>query len=371
MGRMKIKTKNIVKQIEKKSTKKKKSKKSLSLIPTPSTLFNLACSDEVEGGLEIGRMVNIIGDSSSGKSLFSLSILAEMSLYSKFDDYRFIYDDTEHAYGFDTEALFGEFLAERIEAPSKDEDNKDVFSNTIEDFHCHICDAIDEGKPFIYILDSFDSLDSVDDIKKVEEMRKARAKGIQEKGSYNMSKAKKSSQLLRNIVGKLKKTNSLLIIISQTRDNIDPFSFERKTRSGGNALRFYATHEVWLANAGKIPKTVLGESYTIGHKVKVKISKNKITGKKRIIEFSIYEDYGIDDIQSCIDFLLKRKHWNKSGRSIKADELGLKATPEKLIEIIEKDELEDKLKRIVKKVWAEIEEKLVRERKPKYRKRIN
>lgn len=351
--------------------RKKKKEKPLSFIPLPSTELNCACTDRLESGLSIGRMINLIGDSSSGKSFVALSIFAEMNMKRKFDDYRFIYDDVENANEFDMSYLFGDKVAERIEAPYyKDDDEGErqpVPSNTIEDFHCNIWDAFDMGSPFIYILDSFDALDSEQDEKKVEEMRKARIKGIESKGTYGLSIPRKASSLFRNITRHLKTTESVLIVISQTRENINPISFQKKTRSGGKALKFYSFHEIWLATEKSITKTINAKKRQIGINVLAKVTKNKVTGKIRQAQFPIYYDYGVDDIRSCIRFLLKEGIWKKSSQTINAQEFNVKLTEEKLIEYIEDNRFERKLRNIVGKVWNEIEEKLKLNRKSKYR----
>ena len=165
--------------------------------------------------------------------------------------------------------------------------------------------------------------------------------------------------------GRIKQTSSFLSIVSQTRDNIDPMSPQKKSRSGGKALKFYATHELWLANGGAIKK----KERIIGVKCKVKVSKNKLTGKVREVEFPIYYDYGIDNIASCVDFLVKEKHW-PGGGSKRIEPIGLdieSALRAKIINQIEKYDLEDELDAIVGKVWFEIEESLRLNRKPKYK----
>jgi len=197
-------------------------------------------------------------------------------------------------------------------------------------------------------------------------MRAARKKGTKAKGTYAMSIPKKASSLLRNITRHLKTTKSILIIISQTRDNINPMSFETKTRSGGRALKFYAFHEIWLAVAGKIKKDINKRKRTIGMKVKVKVTKNKETGKSREVEFSIYNKYGVDDIRSCIQYLINEKYWTKTKQTINAEQLNIRATEQKLIEEIESRGLERKLKRVVGKCWQEIEDQLNPNRKPRY-----
>ena len=363
MARTKPIHKDISKQIlNKNNSNKKVIEDNIIFIPTPSTLLNCSCTDSYNKGLKGGTIVNIIGDSSSGKSILALSILAEMNKYSKFDNYRFIYDDVENANSFDMEYLFGSETADRIEPPAVNEDDEDLPSDTIEDFHCNISDVIDKEIPFVYILDSFDALDSEQDQDKIKEMKKAKKENKKAKGSYGMSKPKKASEILRNIKSGLSSTDSILIVISQTRDNIDPTSFEKKTRSGGKALKFYCTHEIWLAMAGKIKS----KDRVIGNKVKAKITKNKITGKVREVSFPIFYDYGVDDIRSCIEFMEKETFWKKKKLTIQAKELKIEGTQSKLIKQIENKNLENKLSKIVGKRWLEIEESLKLNRKSKY-----
>lgn len=357
--------KAISQQVQTRTSSRKKEEKQApktrTTVPTASTLFNCGACDDPFGGISLGRMINLIGDSSSGKTFFAKSVFAEAAQISFFDNYRFIMDDVENADDFNNKYLFGKRTAARIE-PAHMEDGEIIPSDTIEDFHMNILDALEDGRPFIYILDSADALDAKQDQEKIEGMRVARAKGNKVAGSYGMAKPKKWSEILRNVCGKLKRTNSVLIIISQTRDNIDPMSFEKKTRSGGRALKFYAHHEIWLAMAGKIKK----KDRVIGNLVKAKISKNKITGKVREMEFPIFYDYGVDNIRSCVEFLVKEEWWKKNKLTIDASDLGITGTVESLIKQIEEKNMEPNLKRIVGECWLDIEEELKLNRKRKY-----
>ena len=334
------------------------------LLSTGSTLLDLACSDNPNGGFLLGRMVNLIGDSSSGKTLLCLSMLAEACNDSRFDDYKIIFDDVEAAMSFNISHLFGSKLANRIDSPVTNEEGESQGSDTIQQFGYHVMDAINSGEPFIYVLDSFDALSSDEEIGKMEAAQEAYEKGKDTKGSYGMEKAKIGGRILANIVRKLKNTKSMVLIISQTRENIDPMSFTKKTRAGGKALKFYATHEIWLA-AGQKKKGKGGER-VIGTEAKAKISKNKLTGKVREVSFNIFYDYGVDDIGSCVDFLVEEKHWGKTKNTIHATELELDGGRDTIIRGIEDKGLERKLKRIVSKVWNQIEEDLKLNRKGRY-----
>lgn len=360
---------SLAKQIEKSAyegSRKESSPrhKNEDLLPTGSTLLNLALSDNKSGGWLKGSMVNIIGDSSAGKSFVALTTLVEMSISKKFDKYSLIYDDVENANSFDMAHLFGNNFKNRIKAPEINDDGVGIPSDMIEDFQLNLINALQAGS-CVYCLDSFDALNSEADEKKSMEMLKSRANGNLIKGSYGMAKAKKSSEVLRQIIGKLSSTKSFLSIISQTRDNVDPLSMQKKTRAGGKALKFYATHEIWLANGGAIKS----KKRQIGIKCKIKITKNKLTGKIREIEFPIYYDYGIDNIGSCVDFLIKEDHWTGGGvKRITPHGLDLEpCTRSALILQIEQQDLEQKVSNIVGKVWHKIEDSLRLNRKPRYR----
>lgn len=350
------KTASQVKKAAKKPVKEREGIDTSVLVPTGSTLLNLACSDSAKGGFALGRMVNIIGDSSTGKTLLALSIFAECCRLKRFHDYKFYFDDAEAKLSFDIEELFGTAAYKRIVDPPNGP------SDTTQEFQDNLYTVLDEDDPCIYVLDSFDALSSEEEQDKAEEDMEARAKGREVKGSYNMAKPKAASKLFRLICSRLKKTKSLLIIISQTRDNINPMSFAKKTRSGGNALYFYSTHEMWLAVAKQLEK----KKQNIGSIVKVRVSKNHLTGKRRKIQFLLYYDYGLDDVGSCVDFLVEQGVYKKNGNSIEAPGWPAKGSRASFIEMIEEENLEPKLIKLVAATWAEIEESLKLNRKRKY-----
>lgn len=352
----------------KKLLKPKSNKSSISskdYLSTGSTLINLACSGKSIGGFIKGNYFFLVGDSASGKTFLSLTCLAEASINPNFENYRFIYDNSENGALMNLEQFFGKKLAEKIEAPAKDEDGSPSYSSSIEEFYFNVDDAIKQDKPFIYILDSMDSLSSEDEINKFEETKDAFRKGKEVAGSYGDGKAKKNSANLRRLISPLRKTGSILIIINQTRDNLG-FGFGKKTRSGGHALRFYACLEIWSSIKSKITKTVKGKKRQLGIECQVQIKKNRLTGKERTITIPIYHSYGMDDTGSCIDYLLEEEHWDIKGNTINAVEFDFKGTKDKLIDHIEKEGLEKDLRMIVGEVWNSIEEQCSIKRKNKY-----
>lgn len=347
--------------------KKRTSKTSDEFLSTGCTLLNLALSDTPFGGYKRGHYYLLVGDSDSGKTFFSMTCFAEAMRNPAFKDYRRIYDNVEDGMQMDTVKLFGAGAAELIESPGVDDEGLPVNSKTVQEFYYHLDDAAKGDRPFIYVLDSMDSLEAKEDQEKFEKQKKAHRRDKEVAGSYGMQKAKANSIGLRRAKALLRDTNSILIIISQTRANVDPFSRQNKTRSGGKSLRFYSICEFWTSIGGQITKDVRKKKRKIGTKIVIELKKNHITGKLHKIWTSIYPTYGVDDIGSNIDFLVAEKWWKKRKNTILAVELELEATKEKLIRAIEEDRRKvRKLQRIVGKCWTEIEDAKALDRRGRY-----
>ena len=337
------------------------------LLSTGSTLLNLACSGDRRGGFAKGKYHFLVGDSASGKTWLSLTCLAEASINPEFDNYRFIYDNAEDGALMDMERFFGSGVAERIESPSIDEDGLPDYSSTIEEFYFNVDDAIQDQRPFIYILDSMDALSSANEQDKFQEEKEAIRKGKTTTGSYGDGKAKKNSANLRKLMPHLRRSGSILIIINQTRDNLG-FGFEKKTRSGGHALRFYATLEIWSSNKGKMKRTVRGKEREIGITAKIQVKKNRFTGRLRTVELPLYHSFGIDEVGSCVDFLVAEKHWKKTTK-IDAHDFDVSFSRDKLIAYIQEENLEGDLSEIVGEVWDSVEKECSVNRKFRYEKK--
>lgn len=336
--------------IIKKRHKEEKAQRDPSL-STGSTLLNLALTDSPRGGFQKGKFYFLVGDSASGKSMFSMTCLAEAVKNPAFQDYRFIYDNCEDGMLMDVNRFFGSEVERKLEAPG----GENEFSVTVEEFYYHLDDAFKKGTPFIYVLDSMDALESEADQAKFEEQKKAHRSGKQSSGTYGMAKAKQNSVLLRKAMAGLRATGSILIIISQTRDAVNMMGWETKTRSGGRALRFYATCEIWLSLAGAIKKTIRGKPRKIGNHIQIEVKKNRITGKLHKVMTAIYPSYGIDDIGSCIDYLVEENWWKKSKGSIKAGELGT-LSREKLIQLFDEKGKFKLLRKEVASCWRAVEQ---------------
>lgn len=357
------------------------------LLSTGSTLLNLALTGRVQGGFAKGLYYRLVGDSESGKTWLALTCFAEATMNSNFDGYRFIYDNAEDGALMDVEHFFGKKLAESIEPPAKDEHGP-VYSSTVEEFYYHVDDAKKQGTPFIYVLDSIDTLSSTEELKKFQEHKKAHKRKMGQddeepeigedgevkkakdpKGDYGDGKAKKNSRNLRQVLcghPSMRRMGSILIIVSQTRDNLG-FGFEEKTSSGGRALKFLATAEMWSSVVGQVKKKIRKKDRPIGIIARLKIKKNRGTGQKYTMDIPILRSYGIDDLGSCIDFLLSEGHWSKTKKGvIDAPEFEFSGKKDQLITLIEENEQERDLRVLVEKVWNEIEEASILKRKKRY-----
>lgn len=333
-------------------------------VSTGSTLLNLACSGRAFGGFAKGHYYLFIGDSGGGKTLGVLTCFAEAANNTNFDGYQLVYDNVENGALFDFEKFFGAKASARIKPPKVDKDGEPVYSDTVESFYYNLDDVLNAG-PCIYVLDSENGLSSESEGDKFKEQKQAYEKGKDAAGSYGDGKAKIHSQNLRRICARLRDTGSILIIVSQTRDNIG-FGFEKKTRAGGRALKFYATLEMWAAVEGKVKKTVAGKPRTIGVNTLVQVKKNRFTGKDRTVSIDIYYSVGIDDIGANVDYLVSEGVWSKTKSGIDAKELGFSGSKEDLISQIEAAGLEKKVARLVAQRWKEIEDQCVVQRKKRY-----
>ena len=339
-------------------------------LSTGSTLLNLALSDRWYGGLLAGNYYLFVGDSTSGKTLMSLSCLAEACVDSAFSEHRLIYDGAEHGCLFDLEKMFSKSIADRIEAPEYD-NGVPVYSQVLEEFYFKLADLCDEaesggGRPFVYVLDSMDVLKCAAENKRFDKAKKAfESKGESEESGYMVQKARVNSEGLRRMMGPLAATNSILIILSQTRANLG-FGFSTKTRSGGHALEFYATCEIWSSVIKSLKKTVNGRPRRIGVTSRFRLSKNRITGKLHDVAVDLLPSFGVDDLGSCIDFLVEEKHWKKARGGVSAVEMNVVMQREALIREIERRGVEDRMRRLVGKKWREIQRASSVDRKRRY-----
>jgi len=341
------------------------------LLSTGSTLLNLALTGTTTGGFAKGKYFWFVGDSSSGKTFFCLTCMAEAAINPNFSEYDLIFDNAEDGALMKLEQYFGAAMAARLQPPAWSKEGEPLNSRYLEDFYFHLDDRliqVEQGKakPFIYVLDSLDALDTKYGRRKFNEQKDADRKGTKAKGDYGDGKAKINSQWIRGIRARVQDTGSVLIIISQTRDDMEGQMFSRGKASGGRALKFYATCQIWSSVGAAIKKTVHGDARKIGQIIKLNTVKNRMSGKDWEVVVPFYFSYGIDDIGSCIDFMVKCSAWPESNGSIKVDELQFKGRRATLIKQIEDNGWEEDVRLAVKAVWKDIEAKCDLKRKPRY-----
>lgn len=339
-----------------------------------STVLNLACTGRPDVAFLPGLYYHFVGDSSSGKTFLCLTAFAEAGINPKYKDHRLIFDNAENGALMDLERFFGSAVARRLEPPGGT--RKDPkFSSTVEGFFRHVDDVLDDRKPFLYVLDSTDTLSTKAEIKTVRAARKADDKGEEGKGSFGTSRARDFSTRMRLMHNRLRDDGrSMVFLITQTRDNIGfGAKFDPKTYSGGNALLFYAALQVWFSQAGHIKRKVKGRPRELGIYSRVRLKKNRVTGRDRTALVPILHSHGIDDPGGSVRYLIDEGHWktvmDKSTREVKsveAPEFNFDGSPEKLVQLIEEQGREAELRELTAKVWGEIEEACKVERKPRY-----
>lgn len=235
------------------------------------------------GGYAVGRVANIVGDKSVGKTLLAIEACANFA--RAYPKGRIVYAESEAAFDQEYAATIG-LPIERIRW------QRDL--QTVEDWITDVLKRLDKanGQPILYVLDS---LDALSDVKEME-----REMG---EGSYGTQKAKLLSEFFRKHIHRIAEAKMTLLIISQVRDNIGVTFGRSYKRSGGRALDFYATHVLYLAYLNALTKTVHNHKRAVGVNIKAKCEKNKIDMPMRTCEFTLLFGYGIDDVGTNLRFL--------------------------------------------------------------------
>lgn len=247
------------------------------------------------GGWALGRVANIVGDRSAGKTLLVIEACANFHMEYPAGLIRYA----------ESESAFDETYAENLGMPIDSVDfgkagdlrKEDEPMRTVEDWYKSVeafikrCEAAKQ--PGLYVIDSFDALS--DDAEMEREI---------DKGSFGAGKAKKSGELFRKLIDRLERARICMIVVSQIRDKLNVTFGETKTRSGGRALDFYATHIVWLAEIGKIKKTSKGIERPVGVNVRARCKKNKVGLPFREVDYPILFGYGVDDLTANVEWLL-------------------------------------------------------------------
>lgn len=242
------------------------------------------------GGYVLGRMSNIIGDKSTGKTLLAIEGMANFA--ATYPSGMLRYAEAEAAFDKGYAGALGMPL-DRVEW-AKLENTKGEADRTVEWLFDDLSATIKRlGKdPGFYVVDSLDALSD----------RAEMGRDISE-GSYGAQKAKKLGETFRRLVGDIERTRLCLIIISQIRDKIGVTFGETKMRTGGHAMDFYASHCLWLHQIKTLSKTVAKIERPVGLMIRAKCKKNKVGLPLRECDFPLLFGYGLEDLQAGLDFL--------------------------------------------------------------------
>lgn len=272
------------------------------------------------GGIPKGRVIEVYGPESSGKTTLAMHCIAEAQKQGGLA----AFIDAEHAFdksyaeklGIDTENLL-------ISQPDNGEQALEITEHLIRS------GAID-----IVVIDSVAAL-----------VPRAELEG--EMGDSKMGlQARLMSQALRKLTGAISKSGCACIFINQLREKIGIMFGNPETTTGGNALKFYASVRLDIRRIGQIKESA---DNIIGNRTKVKVVKNKVAPPFKVVEFDIMYGKGISKSGEILDLGVELEIIQKSGSwfSYDGNKLGQGRDAVKIL-LEDNVELMDDLERLIK-----------------------
>ena len=236
------------------------------------------------GGLPKGRIIEIYGPESSGKTTFCLSVIAEAQKRGGLA----AFIDVEHALDPKYARVVGVNLDDLlVSQPDSGEDALNIMETLIRS------NSID-----VIVLDSVAALTT-----------KAELDGQMGDATVG-AQARLMSQAMRRLTAVVSKTNCICIFTNQIREKIGVMFGNPETTSGGRALKFFASIRIDIRRKDQI-KTPEGK--VVGNRTKIKVVKNKVSPPFTECEFDIMYDEGISKIGSLLDLGLEHKILEKKG----------------------------------------------------------
>ena len=234
-------------------------------------------------GLPKGRVVEIFGPESSGKTTLTLQVIAECQKQG--GTAAFI--DAEHA----LDPVYAEKIGVKIDDLLLSQPDTGEQALEVADI------MVKSGGIDVLVIDSVAAL-----------VPRAEIEG--EMGDHHVGlQARLMSQALRKITGSIKKSNTLVIFINQIRMKIGVMFGSPETTSGGNALKFYSSVRLDIRRIG----TVKDGDEVAGNETRVKVVKNKVSPPFRQAEFQILYNKGINRSGEILDIGVERKIVEKAG----------------------------------------------------------
>ena len=307
---------------------------------TGCTLLDLAISDYYPGGVPAGRYIHIYGAEATAKTVLAMTILGS----AQRNGLKTFFNDVENTFDEQWARLFG------LQCDDSNKWNLTA-SKSIEDFFDEYLNIILEDKDDVKKVIAVDSLTAMPSEKELSE-------DMTDLG-FQATRPKQIGLGLRKYMMSVAKSDTTIIFIDQTRDNIGGYG-ERV--SGGRALPFYASVRIHLFSGEKIVNKFDKE---IGVWIKFKIEKNKVAAPYKEGRFKILWDYGIDNIATNLDFIasnsvLEKDDSDKSDRRKGKKKTGwysfngIKKRLNAMIDYIEEEKLEKELDKETADLWFEI-----------------